>query len=277
MNANLETEPDYAAQGKAARARIRSGEITAHTSGLAPGNLQGNIVILPKAQAGDFLRFCLNNPKPCPVTGISLPGDPALPGLSDNIDMRTDLPKYRVWRHGELVDEPGSIADLWQDDFVTFVLGCSFTFEQALISGGIRMRHIENDTGVAMWRTNVPTMGTALFQGPMVVSMRPLPKAAVADAFDITNGFVHAHGTPVHVGDPAAIGIDDINSPDYGDAQVLEDGDVPVFWACGVTPQAALDAAKLPLVITHAPGSMLVTDVPGHIPPHVDYPFDALI
>ena len=246
------------------RSACRSGSFSGHTSGLAERHVQGNVVILPRALAADFLLFCQRNPKPCPLLAVGEPGDPALPTLGAGIDLRHDLPRYRVWRHGVLVDEPTDIAALWQDDFVGFVLGCSFSFEQALMDDGIPLRHVQRGLNVAMFRTSLPTAPAGPFTGPMVVTMRPLSAAHAIRAVQITSRYPSVHGAPVHLGDPALIGISDLSRPDYGDAVEVLPGEIPVFWACGVTPQAALVQAALPLVITHAPGAMLVTDLFNH-------------
>jgi len=243
-----------------ARAAIRRGQHTGHTSGLADEHVQGNVVILPQAWANNFLRFCQRNPKPCPVLAVGEPGDPMLPTLGHDIDIRTDVPRYRVWQHGNLVDEPTDIQTLWQDDWVTFVLGCSFSFEQALLQAGVPLRHIEQGRNVAMYRTHLPTVAAGPFAGPLVVSMRPMRAEHAIRAVQITSRFPQVHGAPVHLGDPRLIGIADLQQPDYGDAVTVHDDELPVFWACGVTPQAALTLAKPPICITHAPGAMLIAD-----------------
>ena len=248
----------------AARAAIRRGEWTQHTSGLADQHVQGNLVILPKALAGDFLRYCQRNPKPCPVLAMSEPGDPRLPTLGADIDIRSDLPRYRVWRHGELVDEPTDVTALWRDDMVSFVIGCSFSFEQALLDAGLTLRHVSEGRNVAMYRTNIATETAGPFFGPMVVSMRPMRAAAAIRAIQITSRFPNVHGAPVHIGDPALIGIRDLSTPDYGDAVDVLPDELPVFWACGVTPQAAIAQARPEFCITHAPGAMLITDLLNH-------------
>ncbi|HEX3139652.1 MAG TPA: putative hydro-lyase [Rhizobacter sp.] len=247
-----------------ARAAIRAGTYTSHTSGLARDHVQGNVVILPKALADDFLRYCQLNPKPCPVLAVSQPGDPMLPRLGTDIDIRTDVPRYRVWRRGELVDEPTDLRALWRDDLVTFVIGCSFSFEQALLDAGLSMRHIDQNRNVAMYRTNIATEAAGPFFGPMVVSMRPLKAKAAIRAIQVTSRFPDVHGAPVHLGDPALIGIADLARPDYGDAVDVLPDEVPVFWACGVTPQAAIAQARPDFCITHAPGAMLITDLLNH-------------
>jgi uncharacterized protein YcsI (UPF0317 family) len=246
------------------RAACRQGAFSGHTSGLAERRVQGNLVILPQALAGDFLRYCQRNPKPCPLLAVGEPGDPALPSLGADIDLRHDLPRYRVWRDGVLVDEPTDIAPLWQDNFVSFVLGCSFSFEQALLDDGLRLRHIDEGRNVAMFRTQIPTTAAGPFNGPLVVTMRPMKAADAIRAVQITSRFPAVHGAPVHIGNPALIGIHNLAQPDYGDAVAVMDDELPVFWACGVTPQAALVQARLPLAITHAPGAMLVTDGYNH-------------
>ena len=247
--------------GLAERLRIRAGLHTGPTAGLAPGNVQANLVILPRTLAHDFLRFAQANPKPCPVLAVGDPGDPTLPGLARDLDLRTDLPRYRVWRDGVLVDEPTDIKALWRDDLVSFPIGCSFSFEQALIEDGIEIRHISCAANVPMYRTNIPTVPAGPFHGPLVVSMRPMRPADAIRAIQITSRFPAVHGAPVHIGLPEAIGITDINLPDYGDAVPIRPGELPVFWACGVTPQAVIAAVRPEFCITHAPGAMLITDL----------------
>lgn len=247
--------------GAEVRRLVRVGEFTGQTAGQAPDHLQGNVVILPRAYASDFLHYCLNNPKPCPLIGLSMPGDPAVPTLGADIDIRSDVPRYRVYRDGVLADETTSIEALWNDDLVTFVLGCSFTFEEALIRAGYGVRHIDTGQTVPMFRSGIQTLAGGIFKGPLVVTMRPYPADRIPDVFDICARYPQAHGTPVHWGDPRAIGIDDLAAPDYGDAVEVRADEIPVFWACGVTPQAAIEAARPNLCITHAPGHMLVTDI----------------
>ena len=247
--------------GRDVRLAARAGRLDSHTSGLATAHVQGNLVILPGDVADEFLRYCQRNPKPCPVLAVSEPGDPRLPSLAADLDIRSDVPRYRVWRDGVLVDEPGDIAALWRDDLVSFVLGCSFSFEQALIEEGIRLRHVEQGKNVAMFRTNIATTPAGRFSGPMVVTMRPMKAADAIRATQITSRFPNVHGAPVHIGDPALIGIADLAKPDYGDAVPVGEDELPVFWGCGVTPQSVIAAAKLPFAITHAPGCMLATDL----------------
>jgi uncharacterized protein YcsI (UPF0317 family) len=247
-----------------ARARIRRGDWSAHTSGMVDGNVQGNIVILPEPLAHDFLRFCQLNPKPCPVLAVGEPGNAGLPTLGADIDICTDVPRYRVWRHGELVAEPTDISDLWRPDLVTFVIGCSFSFEEALVQAGLPIRHIEQGRNVPMYRTNIATEAAGPFSGPMVVSMRPFKAADAIRAVQITSRFPSVHGAPIHLGNPALIGISDLSKPDYGDAVDLLPDEIPVFWACGVTPQAAIAQARPEFCITHAPGAMLITDLLNH-------------
>jgi uncharacterized protein YcsI (UPF0317 family) len=243
------------------RAAIRAGALTGHTSGLAPDFVQGNVVILPEEIAADFHAFCLNNPKPCPLLAVSKAGDPLLPSLGKDIDIRTDVPGYRIWQHGELVQETANLLSVWRSDLVTFVIGCSFSFEQALLNDGIKLRHIQEGKNVAMYRTTMPCVPTGPFAGPLVVSMRPLDPDSIARAIEITARYPDVHGAPVHIGDPRAIGIHDLAKPDYGDAVEVMPGELPVFWACGVTPQAALAHARPEFCITHVPGSMLITDL----------------
>lgn len=247
--------------GREVRLAARTGVLTGPTAGLAPGFVQGNLVVLPADVAEDFAGFCALNPKPCPVIGVTDRGVPRVAALGADLDLRTDLPRYRVWRDGELVEEVSDVSRQWRDDLVGFVLGCSFTFEDALTAAGIPLRHLTARKNVAMYRTNIACNRAGRFGGPLVVSMRPLTEADVRRAIEITARFPAAHGAPVHVGDPGVIGIRDLSSPDYGDPTELVAGDVPVFWACGVTPQASIAAARIPFAITHAPGCMLVTDL----------------
>jgi uncharacterized protein YcsI (UPF0317 family) len=244
----------------AARHACRSG-MSATTAGVANGFVQGNLVILPEKLAASFHRFCQLNPKPCPIIGMSDAGDPRIPALGIDLDIRTDLPRYRVWRDGEVVEEPTDIMAHWRDDLVAFVLGCSYSFEEALLADGLPIRHIERKLRVPMYRTNIACGSAVPFAGPMVVSMRPFKPADAIRAVQITSRFPAVHGAPVHLGHPHSIGIADINKPDYGDAVPVGVDEIPVFWACGVTPQSVIAAAKLPFAITHAPGLMLVTDL----------------
>lgn len=257
----VERGDQHRLSGPEARLAVRSGQISGATSGLAPGYVQGNLVILPRNVADDFLRFCQRNPKPCPVIGMSEPGSPHVPSLGGDLDLRTDLPRYRVWQHGEMVDEPGDILQYWRDDLVAFVIGCSFSFEEALIEDGIPLRHIACGANVSMYRTSLMTDPAGPFSGPMVVSMRPMTAAHAIRAVQITSRFPSVHGAPVHLGRPDLIGIRDIAVPDYGDPVPVAADEIPVFWACGVTPQAVIAAARPPFAITHAPGAMLVTDL----------------
>jgi len=243
-----------------ARRAFRNGA-AATTAGVANGFVQGNLAILPEKLAGDFHRFCQLNPKPCPIIGMSDVGNPRIPALGLDLDIRTDVPRYRVWRDGEVTDEPTDIMKYWRDDLVTFVLGCSYSFEEALLDEGLPIRHVEQNLRVPMYRTNIACSSSGPFAGPMVVSMRPFKPADAIRAVQITSRYPAVHGAPVHLGHPHSIGIKDIAKPDYGDAVPVADDEIPVFWACGVTPQAVIASAKLPFAITHAPGLMLVTDL----------------
>ncbi|AXI47678.1 putative hydro-lyase [Sulfitobacter sp. SK012] len=243
------------------RMAIRDNAYDGHTAGLAAGKLQCNIAIIPEEFALDFLRFCQRNPKPCPIVGVSDSGDPMLPTLGHDIDIRTDVSKYRVFRNGTLSDEVTDISDIWSDSLVTVALGCSFTFENALLRNGIPVRHIETSRNVPMYRSNIDLVPAGKFSGQMVVTMRPIPEAQVAQAKEISSRFPHAHGAPIAVGDPSEIGIADLSMPDWGDAVEIKAGEVPVYWACGVTPQNVLLQAGLPICITHSPGHMLIADV----------------
>ncbi|CAA0101572.1 Putative hydro-lyase [Halioglobus japonicus] len=242
------------------RRMIRAGEHIGTTSGTAPGFVQCNIVILPTSHAEDFMRFCQRNPKPCPLIAVGEPGDVALPALGD-IDIRTDVPAYRVFRDGAPSEEVPDISALWRDDFVVFALGCSFSFEEALLDDGLEVRNLSQGRNVPMYRTNIDCIKSGAFSGKLVVSMRPFLAADAIRAIQICSRFPAVHGAPIHLGDPQLIGIADLSQPDYGDAIRIEQAELPVFWACGVTPQLALQAANLPLAITHSPGCMLVTDM----------------
>lgn len=244
----------------AARRRFRGG-LRVPTAGCAVGFSQANLVVVPQDAAGEFERFVRLNPKPCPLLDITDPGSP-LTRLAPGADLRTDLPAYRVWEHGECVAEPDDITGYWRADLVGFLLGCSFTFERALLAAGVPVRHIEQGSNVPMFITNRQCEPSGRFAGPLVVSMRPVPADLVGAAAEVTARCPAAHGAPVQAGDPAELGIGDLTRPDFGDPVLPQVDDVPVFWACGVTPQVALISARLPLAITHAPGHMLVTDVP---------------
>lgn len=243
------------------RSAVRSGDYAGHTAGLAPGKLQCNLAILPERYALDFLRFCQRNPKPCPVVGVSDTGDPMLPTLGEDIDIRHDVPRYRVFRDGAMVDEPTDIADIWTEDLVTVALGCSFTFENALVRAGIPVRHLETGRNVPMYRSNIALTPAGPFGGEMVITMRPVPESRVRDAYAISGAYPQAHGAPIGQGDPLGVGIRDLAAPEWGEPVEVREGEVPLYWACGVTPQNVLLRAKLPFVITHAPGHMLIADV----------------
>jgi len=244
------------------RQRIRDGQFRQPTSGYCGEFAQANLVILPEVHANDFLRFCQRNSQACPLLGFSEPGRWDIPAIGQ-IDLRSDAPGYYVYRDGKLAEETHALHDLWQSDFVGFAIGCSFSFEEMLLQAGIPLRHIAQQRNVAMYRTNIANVNAGPFGGNMVVSMRPMKAKDAIRAIQITSRFPRIHGAPVHLGDPALIGIADISRPDYGDAVDIEPDELPVFWACGVTPQEAIREAKLPLVITHQPGYMLVTDIPN--------------
>jgi uncharacterized protein YcsI (UPF0317 family) len=247
----------------AARARFRAG-LRVPTAGWCAGFAQANLVLLPHDAADEFAVFAKRNPRPCPVLDVTEAGKPVT-RIARGADLRTDLPAYRIWKGGQCVAEPTDITGYWRDDLVGFLIGCSFTFERALLAAGVPMRHIEQGTNVPMYVTDRQCRPSGRFAGPLVVSMRPVPCDQLATAVEVTARYPAAHGAPVHIGDPAAAGIADLSLPDFGDPVVCHDGDVPVFWACGVTPQAALAAARLPFAITHAPGNMLITDTPDAI------------
>lgn len=242
------------------RTRIRAGDHTGPTSGLAPGFAQANLVVLPADAALDFLRFCVRNPKPCPLLEVTDTGSPHPLSLAVDADLRTDLPRYRVFHDGQLVDEPTDIARHWRDDLVSFLLGCSFTFEWALSAANLPVAHQEQGVNVPMYITDRRCNPAGPFDGPLVVSMRPFPPGVINRVIDITARFPAMHGAPVHIGDPAELGIGDLSTPDFGDAVRIGADEVPVFWACGVTPQAVAIQARPPLAIFHAPGHMFITD-----------------
>ena len=246
----------------ALRHACRTGEFDRPTAGHAPGRIQANLMIVPQADAFDFLLFCQRNPKPCPLVEVLQPGQRE-PACAPGADIATDIPGYRVYRDGEFVEERADIASLWRPDFVTFLIGCSFSFEAAVAEAGIPLRHVVQQRNVAMYRTNVACTPAGRFSGEMVVSMRPIRSRDVARVVEISGRFPQAHGTPVHVGNPHALGIADLMKPDYGDAVEILDDEVPVFWGCGVTPQWVSQRSRLPLCITHAPGKMFVTDLKG--------------
>ena len=243
------------------RSKIRAGTYSGHTSGLADGFLQANLVILDQSYAVDFMSFCKRNPKACPLVGVTDTGSPHVHTLGADIDIRTDVPSYCVYRHGSLDEMTTDISTLWNDQMVGFALGCSFTFEHALIRAGIPVWHVENDRTVPMFKTNIETIEAGPFAGPMVVSMRAIPRKKLEMVFSISANFPMAHGAPVHWGDPAIIGITDLNAPDWGNPSPVGDNEIAVFWACGVTPQAAILQAKPAISITHKPGRMLITDI----------------
>jgi uncharacterized protein YcsI (UPF0317 family) len=244
------------------RRLARLGEWTGPTAGLAMGSVQANLVVVPRELAFDFLLFCQRNPRPCPLLDVTEAGSAEPRLVAPGADLRTDLPCYRVYRRGELVDAPTDLESLWQDDWVGFLLGCSFTFENAMLQAGLPVRHLELGRNVPMYRTNIACKPAGVFRGPMVVSMRPMTPAQAIRAVQVTGRFPRAHGAPIHIGDPAAIGIADLGRPDFGDTIVdIRPGEVPVFWACGVTPQAVAMEFRPPLFVTHKPGCMFVTDL----------------
>ncbi len=243
------------------RSLIRNNELIKPTAGMANGFTQANLAILKKELAFEFLLFCQRNPKPCPIIDVTEPGSPVPQLAAPGADLRTDIPKYRIYKHGELVEEVTDIVNYWEDDMVAFLIGCSFTFEHPLMNNGISVRHIEENCNVPMYKTNIPCVKAGRFEGPTVVSMRPIPEKNVVRAVQVTSRFPGVHGAPIHIGNPASIGIQDIHKPDFGDSVTIKAGEVPVFWACGVTPQAVAMHVKPELMITHAPGHMFISDL----------------
>lgn len=260
MDHPIEPHTNELACPRAARLAMREGRWTKPTVGLAPGRVQANLVMLPKDWAFDFLLFCQRNPKPCPLLVASEPGSVELPGWGQGLDLRTDLSGYRVFRDGKLVEETADITAHWRDDLVTFALGCSFSFEQALLDAGLELRHHTTCRNVSMYRTNIECAPAGRFRGQMVVSMRPFRPADAIKAVQVTTRFPAVHGAPVHLGYPEQIGIADVRRAHIGDDTEIRPDELPVFWACGVTPQVVLEAARPPFCITHKPGHMLVTD-----------------
>lgn len=244
---------------KEIRALCRDGTFTGSTAGIASGYVQTNLMIVPREYAFDFLLFCQRNPKSCPLVEVLEPGQFS-PVCAQDADLRTDLPGYRIYENGQLLHEVKDINAWWRDDFVSFLLGCSFSFEKALVDAGIPLRHIERQVNVAMYKTNIPCKPAGRFQGNMVVSMRPIKSRDIALAVEISAEFPEVHGAPIHIGHPESIGIASIASPDFGDPVPIRSDELPVFWACGVTPQYVAQMSQIPFCISHSPGKMLVTD-----------------
>jgi len=249
------------AAGTEIRGLARTGKLSVPTAGMALGCVQANLVVVPRAIAFDFLLFCQRNPKPCPLLDVTEPGSAEPRVVASGADVRTDLPAYRVYQHGKLIEEPTDLLKWWRDDLVAFIIGCSFTFENALLQAGVPVRHVEVGCNVPMYRTSIPCRPAGIFHGPLVVSMRPMTPAQALRAVEVCRRFPRAHGVPVHLGDPGTIGIRDIDRPDFGDSVQIRPEEVPVFWACGVTPQAVAMEARPSLLMTHKPGHMLVTDL----------------
>ncbi|MBE7062398.1 MAG: putative hydro-lyase [Ruminococcaceae bacterium] len=245
----------------AVRQLIREGKITGQTSGMCDGYAQGNLLVLPRSEAYDFLLFTQRNPKSCPILEVGDVGSRLVKRMADAGDIATEIPKYRVWENGVMTEECTDISHLWRDDFVYFLIGCSFSFEGELLAAGVPVRHIEEGRNVPMYMTNIECEPAGMFHGNLVVSMRPMPADQAIRAVSITASMPRVHGAPIHVGDPAKIGIRDIHTPDFGDSVTINKGEIPVFWCCGVTPQSVVMSAKPPLAISHAPGHMFITDV----------------
>lgn len=247
---------------KEVRKLIREKKITGQTSGMCAGYAQANLCILPKKYAYDFLLFCQRNQQSCPLLEVSDEGSRFLKTSASNCDIATDVPKYRIWKNGGLAGEYTDVSGFWRDDLVTFVIGCSFSFEAPLIEAGIDVRNISENHNVPMYLTNIDTNPAGIFSGKMVVSMRPIHYSQIVKATTITARVPKVHGAPIHIGSPELIGIKDISKPDFGEASTIKEGEVPVFWCCGVTPQSVVMNSKPDFCITHAPGHMLITDIP---------------
>lgn len=244
------------------RARARRGEWSGTTAGHCPRYQQANLVLLPAAVAGEFASFCTRNPKPCPLIEVTPPGDPEPRLSAPGADLRNDVPSYRVYRNGELVEKRSDLREVWRDDLVGFLLGCSHTFEHALAEAGVEIRHVAYGTTVPMFISSIRCVPAGRFAGPMVVTLRPVPRSQLGLVLELSARYPHAHGVPVHVGDPGKIGIEDLARPDFGDPVPVGEDDVPVFWGCGVTPQVVAREARPELMITHEPGQMFMTDLP---------------
>ena len=251
----------YQLTPKEIRSLIRKGKWRKPTAGVALGYAQANLVILPQKYAFDFLLFCQRNPRPCPLLEVLEPGKFRTESLSLDADIRTDIPRYNIYRKGKLYKTVENIKNFWEPDFVSFLLGCSFSFEEAMVRAKIPIRYIEENKNVSMYITSIPCKRAGVFHGPLVVTMRPIPLEKVIRAVQITSRYVWVHGAPIHIGDPSAIGIKDLRRPDFGDPVTVKKGEVPVFWACGVTPQAVVMKAKPQLCITHSPGHMFISDL----------------
>ena len=245
------------------RALIREGKITQPTTGMCDGYAQGNLVVLPKELAWDFLLFCQRNPKSCPLLEVADADSRTFPVFGAGSDIARDIPKYRVYENGVMTGEYTDVSRFFDEpgrELVSFLIGCSFSFESALLEAGVPVRQIEEGVNVPMYNTNIPCASAGVFSGNMVVSMRPIPYEQVVRAVQISGAIPKVHGAPIHIGDPSVIGIDDISKPDFGDAVDIHEGEVPVFWPCGVTPQSVVMNVKPKFAITHAPGCMLITD-----------------
>ncbi len=243
------------------RALAAANQFDKPTAGYCPGYVQANLAAFPSRYAEDFEKFCRANPKPCPLLEVIGPGNSLSKHLAPGADIRETISRYQIWRNGICTDTVASLRGIDTSDFVFFLLGCSFSFEEALVEAGISLRHLDEQKNVAMYRTSIALSPVGDFHGSMVVSMRPIPDHRIDDAAAITARYPDVHGAPVHIGNPAEIGITDIEQPDYGDFVAIREGETPVFWACGVTPQNVVHQAKLPLAVSHAPGYMFVSDL----------------
>lgn len=263
LTGDIETDNSQYTDSKPCLVRklIKEGKITGQTSGMCAGYAQANLVILPESMAYDFLLFAQRNPKPCPILEVSDAGSRGLHYIARDADIANDLPRYRVYEKGILTGEYTSVEHLWKDDFVSFMIGCSFSFESELLEAGVPVRHIEEKCNVPMYMTNIDCVPAGIFSGKMVVSMRPIPHNQVVKAVTVTERVPAVHGAPIHIGCPEAIGIHDLQHPDFGDPVTVKKDETPVFWACGVTPQSIMMNTKPGFVITHAPGHMFITDI----------------
>ena len=242
------------------RQLIRSRTWTTPTSGSASGYLQANLVMLPADEAFNFLLFCVRNPKPCPILDVPEPGQTE-PIIAAGADLRTDLPRYKIFENGEFKTDVDDVSEVFDANMVSFLLGCSFSFENAMIAAGLPIRNMEEDKNVSMYITNKPCIPAGPFSAQLVVTMRPMTPGQAVRAVQVTTRFHLTHGAPIHLGDPREIGINNLDQPEFGDPVTIKTGEIPVFWACGVTSQLAATSVPLPRVITHAPGHMFVSDL----------------
>lgn len=244
------------------RRAIREGRWRSNTKRLALGHHQANVTIVPERYAFDFMRFCFRNPKPLPLLEVTEPGEPVPRKSAPDADLRTDVGEYLVLRDGEVAERRHSIAELWRKDHVAFLTGCNLSLDRVMLEAGIPLPHLHSEEAFpAQYRSSIECTPAGAFRGPLVVSLRPVPDALVVPLVELTSRYALSHGAPVHIGDPAAIGVRDLAKVDWGRQNVMPPGHTPMFWACGITAQAAAIASRIPEMIVHAPGRLFVTDL----------------